>query len=285
MSGALALVCGAGSLPAQVADAATRSGRRVFLFPLQGYADPALVAGFPHRWTRLGEFSRVIGTAKAEGCDEIVMIGSLVRPRLSQLSFDAGSLRLLPKILRAWRGGDDHLLSAVGREIEANGLILRAAHEIAPEILVADGPLGALEPSDADVADIRRAAGMLAAIGPFDVGQAAIVAAGRIVAVEGAEGTDGLIVRVADMRASGRLRLSGRAGVLVKIAKPGQDRRLDLPSIGPATVENAVRAELRGVAVEAGSSIVAEPQKVAESADASGLFVAGLSGAALGLAP
>jgi UDP-2,3-diacylglucosamine hydrolase len=271
-------------LPAQVAAAAAQAGRRVFLFPLHGFADPALAGDYPHRWTRLGEFSRVIRTAKAEGCTEIVLIGSLVRPRLSQLSFDGGSLRLLPKIVCAWRGGDDHLLSAVGREIEANGLVLRAAHEIAPDILVGEGPLGALEPAEADIGDIRRAAALLAAIGPFDVGQAAVIVAGRIVAVEGAEGTDGLLARVADMRASGRLRLSGRAGVLVKIAKPGQDRRLDLPSIGPASVHNALRADLRGIAVEAGSSIVAEPQKVAEAADAGGLFVAGLRAAALGLA-
>jgi hypothetical protein len=277
-TGPLALICGAGSLPAQVADATRARGRAVFLFPLRGFADPALVDRYPHRWTRVGEFSRVMAEAKAQGCAEIVMIGSLVRPKISDLSFDAGSLRLLPKLIRAWRGGDDRLLSALGREIEASGLILRAAHEVVPEILVGPGPVGALDPTPDDRADIARAAAMLAALGPFDVGQAAVIAAGRVVAVEAAEGTDAMLARVADMRANGRLKLSGRAGVLVKIAKPGQDRRFDLPAIGPRSVEGAVRANLRGIAVEAGSSVIADPQAVAEAADAAGLFVAGVAG-------
>ena len=118
---------------------------------------------------------------------------------------------------------------------------------------------------------------MLAALSVFDAGQGAIVAAGRVLAIEGAEGTDAMLARVADMRANNRLRLSGSAGVLVKAPKQGQDLRLDMPAIGPKTIEGAVKARLRGVAVAADHVLITERERCAREADAAGLFVAGFA--------
>src|SRR5262249_47204618 len=194
-----------------------------------------------------------------EGCRDLVFIGTLVRPSLTRLRFDWFTLRALPRVLRAFRGGDDHLLSGIARIFEDHGFRLVGAHEVAPEILIPEGTLGRREPDARDHADMTRALALLAAIGPYDVGQAVVIADGHVLAIEGAEGTDGLLDRVADMRASGRIRSPLRRGVLVKAPKPAQDRRFDLPTIGPATVEGAARAGLAGLVVTAGQASLADP--------------------------
>jgi UDP-2,3-diacylglucosamine hydrolase len=181
----------------------------------------------------------------------------------------------MPLIIRSFRGGDDHLLSGVGRLFESGGFRIVGAHEVAPEITAPLGVLGRHRP-DADVDnDIERGFALLAATSAFDVGQAAIMAGRRVLAVEAAEGTDAMLDRVAAMREAGRIRLPDRVGVLVKGPKRRQDRRFDLPSIGPDTIASAARAGLAGIAVIAGATIVAEPQRFIEAADRAGLFVVG----------
>jgi hypothetical protein len=184
---------------------------------------------------------------------------------------------LLPKIVRFFRGGDDHLLSGLARLFEAHRFRLVAAHELAPDILVRAGPLGIHRPSTRNLADIERGLALIAAIGRFDVGQAIVIAAQRVLAVEAADGTDRMLKHVADLRREGRIRLTGSEGVLVKATKPGQDQRFDLPSIGPATIDAVAEAGLAGIAVLAGQTVIAEPQLVTEKADRAGLFVVGIA--------
>jgi UDP-2,3-diacylglucosamine hydrolase len=259
--GPLALICGGGSLPLTVADAAAAKGRKVVLFLLRGVADPALAARYPHHWIYVGQGGK---------------LRALVRPALWQMRFDLWLLLKVPTLVKAFRGGDDHLLSGVARIFEREGFHLVGAHEVAPDILMPEGALGARQPSERDREDIALGLDYLAATGRFDIGQAVVVAGRRVLAVEAVEGTDQMLQRVANMRSNGRLRTPAGTGVLVKAPKPGQDRRFDLPAIGPRTVEGVVRAGLAGLAVAAGSSIVAEPETLVAEADRAKVFVVGV---------
>jgi DUF1009 family protein len=246
------------------------------LFALRGSAEPARVAAYPHYWMRAAQFGRFRRLARAAGCREVVLIGSVVRPTLAGLWPDYGLIPLLPRLIRIFSGGDDHLLSGVAGIFERNGFKMVGAHEIAPDIGMPEGPLGRVVPMERDHADIARALALLRATGPFDVGQAVVVADGRVLAIEAAEGTDEMLAKLAELRAGGRIRVPMGAGVLVKAPKPGQDHRFDLPSIGPQTIERAAGAGLAGIAVIAGGTIIAEPQAVAAAADRRNIFVVGI---------
>jgi UDP-2,3-diacylglucosamine hydrolase len=273
--GPLAIICGGGTVPFAVAAAVSRRGRPVVLFPLRGWADARAVEAYPHHWIALGQFGRFCRLAAAERCRDVVMVGALVRPSMSQLRFDWGTLRRMPLIIRSFRGGDDHLLSGVGRLFESGGLRIIGAHEVAPEIAAPLGPMGQCQPDAEADDDIDRGFAVLAAMSPFDVGQAAVVARRHVLAIEGVEGTDAMLERVAALRDSGRIALPRGVGVLVKAPKVAQDRRFDLPSIGPGTIARVAKAGLAGVAVVAGATIVAEPQHLVEAADRAGMFVVG----------
>jgi hypothetical protein len=275
-TGSLAIICGGGSLPLAVADLVAASGRRVVLFPLRGAAEGTAVERHPHHWVYIGQIGRFMRLARAERCREVVFIGALVRPSLWQVHPDIVGLRFLPKVLKAFRGGDDHLLSGMGKLLEGEGFRLRGAHEVAPQILLPEGTFGRVQPSEHNRADIAFGLDYLRAAGPFDIGQAVVVAGRHVLAVEAAEGTDEMLARVADMRAKGRIRTAEGMGVLVKAPKPHQDRRFDLPSIGPQTVERVVKAKLAGIAVLAGETIVAEPNKLIQAADRAGIFAIGV---------
>jgi DUF1009 family protein len=274
--GPLAIICGGGAIPIAVAEAVARSGRRVVLFPVRGWADPAAVARFPHHWIAVAQGGTFLKHAQAEGCRDIVLVGSAARPPFSSLRIDWVTLRLLPTILRSYRGGDDHLLSGVARIFHDHGFRIVGPHEVAPEILMPPGKIGSLAPRPGDLADIARGLALLRAIGPFDVGQAAVVANNQVLAIEAVDGTDNMLARIAELRAGGRIPIATGVGVLVKAPKPAQDRRLDMPAIGPKTVEAAARAGLAGIAVVAGSTIIAEIAEVARAADAARLFVHGI---------
>jgi UDP-2,3-diacylglucosamine hydrolase len=276
-SGPLAIICGGGSLPLAVADAVAGRGRRVVLFPVRGWADPAAVAHYPHHWIGLAQIVRLQRLARREGCRELVFIGAVLRPSPRQLRPDLGTLRLLPRIVRLFLGGDDHLLTGLGRLFEEAGFRLLGAHEVAPEIVVPAGALGRRGPSPRDLADIARGLSLISAMGSFDIGQAVVIADNRVLAVEATEGTDHMLARVAELRREGRIGLPKKVGVLVKAPKPGQDRRFDLPSIGVRTVAGVAAAGLAGIAVEAEGAIAADLQDTIRAADAAGLFVFGRS--------
>jgi DUF1009 family protein len=282
--GPLAMICGGGSLPLAVADYVAAQGRSVVLFPLRGATDGAGFERFPHHWLHVGQIGKFMRLARAAGCRDVVLIGALIRPTIWQARPDFKAISLLPRVLAAFRGGDNHLLTGMSRLLEADGFHLRGAHEVAPEILVPEGVLAGVMPTERDRADIALGLDYLKAAGAFDIGQAVAVAGRHILAVEGIEGTDQMLERVASLRANGRIRAAAGAGVLVKAPKPNQDRRFDLPSIGPQTVEWVKRAGLSGIAVVGGATIMAEPTRLAEAADRAGIFVIGMAEKELGMA-
>ena len=272
----LAIVTGAGSLPYAVADAAAKQGRQVVLLALRDAADAERVSAYRHHWFKFGQIGRCIALARSEGCREIVFIGGLVRPAIAHLWNDFGIIRHLPQLIGLLRGGDNQMLTGFARILEAEGFRVSGAHEVAPEILMPKGTLGRRKPTAQDWSDLKRGLALLRAIGPFDVGQAVVVAEDRVLAIEAAEGTDEVLKRLAEHRASGRVRWSAGTGVLVKAVKPGQDHRIDLPSVGPRTVELTARASLAGIAVTASSTVVAEADRIADSADRAKVFVVGV---------
>ncbi|RAI42780.1 LpxI family protein [Rhodoplanes roseus] len=275
--GPLAIICGGGRLPGDIAAKVQATGRPVVMFAVKGWADPAVVAPFRHHWLRLAAYGTFLRLMRKEGCRDLVVIGVLLRPALRQLRPDWGTVRVVPRIVRAFRGGDDHLLTSLGRMLEDDGCRLLGAHQVAPDILAGEGAFGARRPVARDEADIALGLRLLAAMSPFDVGQAAVVGNRHVLAVEAAEGTDRMLARIAELREVGRIKLPRGVGVLVKAPKVGQDERFDMPTIGPNTIDAVARAGLAGVAVAAGAVIVAEPQEVVRRADAAGLFALGVT--------
>ncbi|MCF8477195.1 MAG: UDP-2,3-diacylglucosamine diphosphatase LpxI [Pseudolabrys sp.] len=275
--GPLAMICGGGSLPLAVADYVAARGRQVVLFPLHGAANAKGFERFPHHWVHVGQIGKFMRLARAAGCRDMVLIGSLIRPSIWQSRPDFKGLSMLPRVLAAFRGGDNHLLTGMSRLLEQEGFHLCGAHEVAPEILVPEGELGSMAPSDLDRADIVLGLEYLKAAGAFDIGQAVVVAGRHILAVEAIEGTDQMLERVAQLRTNGRISAAAGTGVLVKAPKPNQDRRFDLPSIGPKTVDLVARAGLAGIAVVGGATIMAEPEKLMQAADRAKIFVVGMA--------
>ena len=276
ISSPVGLIAAGGAMPFAVADSLAARGIDAVLFALRGACDPARVQHFRHHWISVGELGRAVKLFRAEGCRDLVFIGSLVRPALSEIRLDWGTLRAIGQIWAAFRGGDDHLLSGIGRILERDGFRMVGIGDVAPDLLVPAGCLTRIAPDDASTADIAKGREVIRALSPFDIGQAAVVIDGHVVAVEDIEGTDGLLSRAARLREEGRIRAAANHGVLVKAPKSGQDLRFDLPTIGPRTIEGAASAKLAGIAVVAGNTLVADPQTMIEKADAAGLFIAGV---------
>ena len=180
----LAVICGGGSLPFAVADAVVKRGRKVLMFGLRGSADAQRLVAYPHHWARLGQFGSFCRLASRAGCRDVVFIGSVVRPGLWQIRPDLKTLWLLPRVLRIFRGGDNHLLSGIAEIFEEHGFRLIGAHEVAAEILLPEGLIGRNAPDDRDRKDIAKGLALLNATSPFDIGQAAVVADERVLAIE-----------------------------------------------------------------------------------------------------
>jgi len=277
ISSPVGLIAGGGAMPFAVADSMRARGVQPVLFALKGACDPEAVARFRHHWISVGQVGRAIKLFRAENCRDLVFIGTLVRPALSEVRLDWGTVRVLGRVWAAFRGGDDHLLSGIGRILEQDGFRMVGIKDVAPDLLMPEGCLTRTAPDPNAAGDIARGREVLAALSPFDIGQAAVVIDGHVVGVEDIEGTDGLLARVARLRKEGRIRAKAMRGVLVKAPKRGQDLRFDLPTIGSRTIEGAAAAGLAGIAIIAGNTIVADPQAMIEAADAAGLFVTGLS--------
>jgi DUF1009 family protein len=267
---ALGIVAGGGTLPAQVAAAASAAGRRVFVVALEGYSDRRLLAPFPHAPSRLGAAGHTLGLLRAHGCRDLVLVGPVRRPSLLDLRPDAEGARILARIGRAAFGGDDGLLAALVRVLGEEGFRVLGAHEVMQDVLAPGGVLSRRHPDAQALADIARGVAVVRALGAADVGQGCVVQQGLVLAVEAIEGTDAMLRRTA------ALARPGAGGVLVKLAKPGQDRRADLPTLGPGTVKVAREAGLRGIAFEAGGSILADRAAAVATADEAGLFLVGI---------
>ncbi|WP_439815920.1 LpxI family protein [Zavarzinia sp. CC-PAN008] len=269
----LGIIAGGGPMPARLAEACRASGRPCFVIALEGEAAAATVADVPHAWFPLTAVGRILERLKEEGCVELVMLGAVRRPDIARLRWDWRVVRMLPRVLAAAARGDDRLARLIVTELEAEGFRVVGAHTVLETMLMPEGPLGRARPEPEDEADLARGIAIVQALGNADVGQAAIVCDGIVLGVEAIEGTDRLIARCASLKSEVEGR---RRGVLVKLPKPMQERRVDLPVIGPTTIANAVAAGLAGIAVEARGTLLVEREQVTEAADAAGLFVIGI---------
>jgi len=269
--GPLGILAGGGPLPGRVAQAARRAGRDVFIIAFEDFAEKAVIGGFPHEVVRLGAAGRIFAALRANGCRDLVLVGPVRRPSLLDLRPDAEGARLVARIGRAAFTGDDGLLAAVVRVLGEEGFNILGAHEILTEAVGRSGQLGRYAPDAQAEADILRGIDVVRALGSVDVGQGCVVQQGCVLAVEAIEGTDAMLAR-----AGGLLR-PGLGGVLVKMVKPGQDRRADLPTIGPRTITAAKAAGLRGIAFEAGGTFLTDTEACIEGADKAGLFLVGVN--------
>lgn len=242
---------------------------------LKGMADAAL-RDHPGEEVDIAKLGRVMDVLKAEGCRAVTFVGRVQRPDFKSLKPDLVGMKTLPSILAAAGKGDDALLRAILGRFEKEGYRIEGADEAAAALTLSEGPLGAVSPSDPDLADIAHAAEVARAVGRFDVGQGVVVSNRLVLAVEAQEGTAAMLDRIAHLPEAIRAPHGGRAGVLVKLPKPGQDRRIDLPTIGVATLEAAHAAGLAGIAGEARGLLVVDKDAVREAADRLGLFVFGL---------
>ena len=267
------ILAGGGRLPLMIAESVAARGDGVHIVAIEGEADPE-VARFPHTWVNWGQIGRMVATLRAEGATELVIAGGVTRPDLWRIRPDAGFFTSLPQIVRLLAGGDDSVLSRVVRFFEGKGLTVRGVHEVAPDLLAGDGRMGALDLRALDRADAELGFAVRQALGAVDAGQAVAVAQGKVLAIEGAEGTDAMLGRVAGL--PGREASGVRRGVLAKGPKPGQELRVDMPAIGPRTVEQAAAAGLAGVVVEAGAVLVLDRAEAIRAADAAGCALYGL---------
>lgn len=267
-----AIIAGNGLLPMVVAEALAAKGNPPFVLCLKGEADEALHK-YDHAVVSILEFTRLIRALKQSGAKNVVLAGGVrKRPNLSDIRLDFTTLRALPRVFRALGQGDDALLRAFIGLLETYGFHMVGAHQIVPDILApAPSILTNTKPDKKERHNIVLASQAAALLGTLDVGQGAVAVGGRVVALEGVEGTDNMLKRVRQMRDEGRIPRQG--GVLVKCAKPTQDERADLPAIGIDTVTNIAAAGLAGIAIEAGRTVMLSYHDTVQAADAQGLFI------------
>jgi len=269
MAAKLGILAGGGPLPGNLIEACKSSGREYFVLAFEGQADPNVIGEAPQAWVRLGAVEEAIGRLRAEQCEELVLAGPVRRPSLAELRPDRRAARFLARgILRK---GDNGLLGAVVRSLEEEeGFRVVGADTILADLRAGVGPFGRHTPTTDSEADIACGIDKVHEIGLLDIGQAAVIRQGVVLGVEAAEGTEDLLQRCNSPQGE------NRSGVLVKLPKPGQEKRADLPTIGPDTVAGAAAAGLAGIAVAAGATLVIDPARVAADADAAGLFVVGI---------
>ncbi len=255
----LALIAGQGALPGEIVSA---MAERPHIASLAGFAPESVTPDEQFRLEHLGTF---LGGLAARGVTEVCFAGAVRRPPIDQSAIDAATMPLVPRIAAAMGQGDDAILRTIIEVFEEAGLTVRGAHELAPSLLPDAGALAGAAPEGA-AAEITRAREVLTAMGVADTGQACVVHRGQVLALEGLFGTDWML-------ASLTARPDGRGGLLYKAPKPGQDRRVDLPTIGPATLDGAAAAGLDGVVIEAGGVLVLDRVKTVAAARRHGLFL------------
>lgn len=278
---AIAILSGAGLLPVKLAEAIQSQGGRPVVVAIAGEADPDAFPDTDVHVLHWGEVGRLTRLLNETGCREAVFAGTIARrPELGSLRPDLGALKLLPRILGLMGGGDDRVLRAVAQLFDEHGVRLVSPLQVAPQLGVPPGLLAGRPPGPRSAEELALALRAARSLGALDIGQAAVAAGGRVVAVEGAEGTDALLERVGELRRAGRIPAKG--GVLVKCMKPSQDPRLDVPAIGAATAETARAAGLDGVGAQAGGAILVGREETLDTFREAGLFLVGLEAASAG---
>lgn len=268
----LGIIAGGGSIPKMLIKHCLKTGRDFFVLAIEGNAEADLIddQNIPHQWIRIGQAGTGFKRFAEEKVKDVVMIGTIRRPGFFDLVPDLRTTAFFARLgLKSI--GDDGILRALVKEIEGEGMTVRGIHEVMTELLVKDGILGRHKPDRQAQEDIRRGLEVAAELGRLDVGQAVIVQQGLVLGVEGIEGTDELI------RRCGEYRRKGDGGVLVKLRKPQQDMRIDLPTIGTRTIERAKETGLRGVVVHSGNGLIVDEPEVIRLADKYGIFVMGVN--------
>ena len=265
----LCVIAGGGILPRKLADNFDPSGDRIFFLAFRNVTDPEVVAGRHHEWLDLGEVQKAIDAMHRNNVDKVVMAGPIQRPALSSLALDIRALQMLAKGgLKAF--GDDGLLSLVAKEIEKEGIKVIGIEQILPGVLTKEGLLAGPAPTKISWDDIKRGLQVLNSLGPCDVGQSIAVQEGIVLAIEAIEGTDQMIER------AGSLQRNVSGPILIKISKTNQDKRVDLPTAGPETVNNAIRSGFQGLALEANNSLLLDKDRVIKIAEKNSFFVIGV---------
>lgn len=271
--GPIAVLAGRGAIPRIVAEAAARRGRTPIVFAVAGEADPAEFRMYSTHLLKIGEVGKLFRLMRESGCREVVFIGAIARPDLRRIRPDLGMVKLLPELFQLLRGGDDTVLTGVAAIFEERGIKLVSALDLAPDLALEEGLVTGQIPPGAAVG-IDKALAVARTIGGLDIGQGAVAIGDRVALLEDAGGTDAMLDRIPALRAQGRIAAAG--GVLVKCVKPRQDRRFDLPTIGPETAERARAAGLDGVAAECGTTMLADRARTIDAFRRAGLFLLGL---------
>lgn len=276
----IALICGGGILPKDVAQALLRKQADFVVIRLAGEADtdldlPDTTQHVTVGWGQIGRFFRFL---EDQSCTHVLAVGGVTkRPDFSSLKLDLGGIKALPEAIATVIGGDDKVLSNVAGIFEKRGYQVIGVLEATPEMSCPQGQVSANAPEISAVADIDLAIRAAQAAGSLDMGQGAVAADNRVIAMEGPEGTRDMLQRVATIRKQKRARWKNGQGVLVKCAKPGQDIRFDVPVIGPDTVHQVKAAGLAGIAVEAGHVLLLDREKLLRVAEQEHIFIQGIS--------
>lgn len=257
-------------MPVEIIKHCQATGRKFYVVGLENFATEAQLEETPHSFARIGEAGKILKAFKAAGCEEIVMAGGIKRPSFKELIPDWEGVKIVARLAMK-RLSDDQLFRAVIDEIERHGFHVVGIEEVVPDMLFKEGVYGKVKPTEDDKSDIERGVVVARALGAVDVGQACVVQEGMVLGVEAVEGTDALLSRAAG------LRREGKKPVMVKVLKPGQDMRVDLPAIGLQTIESLERHGIGGIAVEAGGILLIERDAVIARADAAGIFIQGLA--------
>jgi len=265
----LGVIAGGGSLPAQLLSACDKKGIEPFIVAFDGQTDLTILKDRRYLLTRMGAAGLIINTLKSQNIRDLVFIGSIRRPSLKEMRPDLRTLKFYTR-LAAHVLGDDGLLKAMKKELERDGFRLHGVQYFADDLVASAGPVGLHHPKEADQKDIQRGLTVNQSLGRLDIGQGVVVQEGIVLGIEAAEGTDELI------RRCGLLKRAGRGPILIKTSKPGQDQDLDLPTIGPDTVINAAENGFAGIVIEAGRTLLSEPDRIAALANKAGIFVIGI---------
>ncbi|MDR1694285.1 MAG: UDP-2,3-diacylglucosamine diphosphatase LpxI [Lactobacillaceae bacterium] len=267
----LGIIAGGGAIPRMLIETCLKEKRDFFVLAIEGNADKELITDkIPHKWIRIGQAGTGFKVLKDEKVKDVVLIGTIKRPTFSELVPDLRTTVFFSKIA-AKSLGDDGILRTLVNDIEAEGMKVKGIHEVMDNLLAREGYLTKKKPDKQALLDIERGVVVAKELGNLDVGQAVIVQQGLVLAVEGIEGTDELICRSKDYRRK------GEGGVLIKLRKPNQDMRIDLPTIGTKTIKKAKESGLRGIAIHAENALIVDEKETIKLADKEGLFIIGIN--------
>ena len=265
----LGMIAGGGMMPVEIIKHCNDHGREIFVVGIEPYAKEEELKDAPHIFAKMGEAGKILKAMAKNNVHDIVLAGGIKRPSFKELIPDWEGAKLMAK-LAIKKMSDNNLFIAAMDEIERHGFKVVGIEEVVPEMMFSEGIYGKLKPSADDMDDIRRGITVAKALGAVEVGQAVVVQEGMVLAVEAVEGTDMMLSRAATVKKQ------GKAPVMVKVLKPGQDMRVDLPAIGLQTIEQLKKYGIKGIAVEAGGILLIERETVIKMADEAGIFIIGM---------